>query len=119
MPPPNTAPGESRKVDTRAHLFLGLGPLRVVVVPPACSASALIVVLTLFMAVCMLSLFLEAGPSETARALTPNSSAAPAAAAADWVGATVTSIAVFELPVSDSCSSVVRSDEPTGACLGG
>ena len=49
-----------------AHLFLGLGPLRVD--PPACSASALIVVLTLFIAVCMLSLFLEAGPSETARA---------------------------------------------------
>ena len=57
------------------------------------------VVLTLFMAVCMLCLFCEAGPSETARALTPNSSAAPEAAAADWVGATVTSIAVFELPV--------------------
>ena len=67
--------------------------------PPACSASALMVVLTLFMAVCMLCLFCEAGPSETARALTPNSSAAPEAAAADCVGATVTSIAVFELPV--------------------
>ena len=57
------------------------------------------VVLTLFMAVRMLCLFWEAGPSETARALTPNSSAAPEAAAADCVGATVTSIAVFELPV--------------------
>ena len=76
---------------------------------------ALMVVLTLFMAVCMLCLFCEAGPSETARALTPNSSAAPEAAAADCVGATVTSIAVFELPVSDSCRSEVSSEEPMGA----
>ena len=36
------------------YLFLGVGPLRCVE-PPACSASALIVVLTLFIAVCMLA----------------------------------------------------------------
>mmetsp|Transcript_72208 Transcript_72208/g.197701 ORF Transcript_72208/g.197701 Transcript_72208/m.197701 type:complete len:343 (-) Transcript_72208:587-1615(-) len=85
--------------------------------PPACSLSAVIVVLTLCIAVFIDSLFLDAWPSEMPRALTPRASASPERVALAWVGGTVTNIIVFELPPSESCSSSVRSDAPKGAFL--
>ena len=71
------------------------------VLPPACSVRAFIVVLTLFIAVATDSLFLDAGPSDTARAFIANVSALEVTLALACVGETVMNIMVFEFPPRD------------------
>ena len=98
--------------DNTGHYFP-----RLAVVAPACCVRADIVVFTLFIAVCIDSLFFDAGPSDTWRAFSPKARAAPLSYAAACVGETVTIISVFELPPSESCSSVVSSELPYGICF--